>query len=248
VQVALTPASTPTRNGRHMNLETEDLQKKENQSLSHAEAPKKSASASTSNFENNRPEAIAQRKLSDMANKSVSEDSVAQLKRMADKSTTKVGSVSTIQLRSYDPIQLAFHKDAASDAALFSRKDPKSVANPAIPKAATNLGVTELNMKHYLERHSYGYQRLSSKTIGNDATMFPQSMGGAEISAALVGCLSQFEAGDDITKGVEKDFGGIKYRMTSRGSGKLNGFFPISGHVYTASELDQMRGEKNKAK
>jgi hypothetical protein len=34
--------------------------------------------------------------------------------------------------------------------------------------------------------------------------------------------------------------------MTSIDVKKLNGFFPITGHVYTSDELKELRTEKNK--
>ena len=237
-----------------MNTHVDKTQENKSQSVSNAVSQKQGGGESTFQFVDNRPETIAQRKLKEMTNNS---PQVSQLKAFQEMANN--GSQNNHATQFYEPIaqlrinrnreqliQRVFHENAEKDAILFKRNDPTSATNPPIPKEASDLGIEKLNMAHYLERHSYSHQILNSKTIKNAATMFKQTMGEAEISATLVACLKQLTSGDDVTSGVEKVVDGVTYRMTSNDGKKLNGFFPITGHVYTSDELKELRTEKNK--
>ncbi len=237
-----------------MNTHADRTEENKSQSVSAANFQEQNSNAATFQFVDHRPEAIAQKKLQEMGDNSVQVAQLMAYQEMAD--TSKVNShtvpygtpISALSASSNrdQPVQRVFHENAEKDALLFQKNDPSSAGNPTIPQEAIDLGIQELNMTHYLERHSYTHQRLNGKTIKNAATMFNKNMGEAEISATLVACLKQLTSGDDVTKGVEKVVDGVTYRMTSIDGKKLNGFFPITGHVYTADELKELRAEKNK--
>lgn len=237
-----------------MNTHADRTEENKSQSVAAANLQEQQSSAATFQFADHRSETVAHKKLQDMGDNSLQVAQLMAYQEMADTSkqhehTMQYGpptSALSASSNPEQPIQRVFHENAEKDALLFQKNDPSSASNPTIPQEAIDLGIQELNMTHYLERHSYTHQRLSGKTTKNAATMFNINMGEAEISATLVACLKQLTAGDDVTKGVEKVVDGVTYRMTSVDGKKLNGFFPITGHVYTADELKELRAEKNK--
>ena len=237
-----------------MNTHADKTQENKNQSVANGVSQMQGSGESTFQFEDNRPEATRQRNLQEMANNSSQVSQLRAFQEMANNSKQRNHTAQfykpiaklSIDGNREQPIQRVFHENAEKDAILFKRNDPNSATNPSIPKEASDLGIEELNMAHYLERHSYSHQRLNSKTVKNAATMFKKTMSEAEISGTLVECLKQLTAGDDVTSGVEKVVDGVTYRMTSIDGKKLNGFFPITGHVYTSDELKELRTEKNK--
>ncbi len=237
-----------------MNTHADRTEENKSQSGAAANFQEQHSNAATFQFADHRPETIVNKKLQEMGDKSVQVTQLMAYQEMADTSKKHAQTLqyapptSALSASSNreQPVQRVFHENAEKDALLFKKNDPSSASNPAIPQEAIDLGIQELNMTHYLERHSYTHQRLSGKTTKNAATMFNINMGEAEISATLVACLKQLTSGDDVTKGVEKVVDGVTYRMTSIDGKKLNGFFPITGHVYTADELKELRTEKNK--
>ncbi len=141
---------------------------------------------------------------------------------------------------------------AAKDAPLFEKVSPVDAAIPLGDGSTANgLGITQINMKHYLERHTYKYQRLNSKTISPAAGMFPQGTTVDNVKALLVKALAKVPSGTAIGESavsttVEVD--GLKLNLGALKGGKLSAFFPIDGtgyHKYSADELKAIRGEKN---
>jgi len=141
---------------------------------------------------------------------------------------------------------------AEKDAPLFEQSSPIPDEQVApLPKAATDKGITETNLGHYLERHTYKYQKLNAKTVSPAATLFPHGTTSENVKAYLLEALGKVKDTDtigttpvsllvDIAAGIKVNLGALK-------GGKLAAFFPISGTGvvdYTPDELKAIRDAK----
>lgn len=147
--------------------------------------------------------------------------------------------------------------DAAKDAPLFEKVAPIDKPLDTGPASqAAKFGITGGNMEHYLERHTFKYQRLNAKTVSPGAGMFPVGTTADDVKAYLDEALQKLPDGTvigqtpvstsvDLSNGLRVNLGALK-------GGKLQAFFPIAGgsnagfHEYTADELKAIRAEKNK--
>lgn len=153
------------------------------------------------------------------------------------------------------------HGSADEDADLFEKQPP--VDKPLDVSAgsrAAHFGITAGNMKHYLERHTFKYQRLNAKTVSPGAGFFPYTTNGhtttaddvkAMLDEALAKLPDHASIGTtpvsvpvDLSNGLRVNVGALK-------SGKLSAFFPIAGgtnagfHEYSSDELRAIRTVKN---
>lgn len=150
---------------------------------------------------------------------------------------------------------------AAKDADLFDKEAP--VDKPLDVSAgsrAAKFGITAGNMKHYLERHTFKYQRLNAKTVSPGAGFFPHTTNGHtttadDVKAMLDEALAKLP--DSATIGttpvsVPVDLSnGLRVNVGALKGGKLSAFFPIAGgtnpgfHEYSSDELKAIRTVKN---
>jgi len=145
---------------------------------------------------------------------------------------------------------------AAKDAPLFEKIAPVDAAiQLGGDSDAAKFGITATNMKHYLERHTFKYQRLNSKTIKPAAGMFPQGTTVDNVKAWLVEALSKLPETSTIGESAVSTSvtlsNGLKVNLGALKGGKLSAFFPIEGgshtgyHKYSADELKAIRDAKN---
>jgi hypothetical protein len=159
--------------------------------------------------------------------------------------------------RSHDPavIRRAYvNGTAEKDLPLFKLQDPKSGDNSlgtAAAKAA-KLGITAFNMPHYLERHTFGYQRLSGKTTKQRAGMFPTGTSADDVKKMLLEAVGKLPddaaVGEAVTSETVDLANGLKVNLGALKGGKLSAFFPIGGtgyHYYDDGELNEIRKAKN---
>jgi hypothetical protein len=166
-------------------------------------------------------------------------------------SARRVAPAGAVALRSV--IHRAYvNGTAEKDAPLFEQSSPIPDEPVApLPKAATDKGITETNLGHYLERHTYKYQKLNAKTVSPAATLFPHGTTSENVKAYLLEALGKVKDTDtigttpvsllvDIAAGIKVNLGALK-------GGKLAAFFPISGTGvvdYTPDELKAIRDAK----
>jgi hypothetical protein len=162
--------------------------------------------------------------------------------------------VSTQISPSANGIQRYVNKDAAGDAPLFEKATPipDDQVGP-VPAVVTKKGVNQTNLGHYLERHTYKYQKLNAKTISPAATLFPHGTTADDVKSYLVEAMGKVKDSDaigaspvslavDLSNGIKVNLGALK-------NNKLAAFFPLSGPGvvnYTPDELKAIRNEKNK--
>jgi hypothetical protein len=153
-------------------------------------------------------------------------------------------------------IRRAYVKGSAvEDAKLFDKSPPvDKPLDTAAGSRAAKFGITAGNMAHYLERHTYKYQRLNAKTIDPAASMFPHGTTADDVKKMLDEALKKLPDSTVIgttavSTSVDLD-NGLKVNLGALKSGKLSAFFPISGtgcHNYSADELKAIRDAKNSA-
>ena len=171
---------------------------------------------------------------------------------------SRVRSASPVPIRrAANPrvIRRAFvNGSAEKDVPLFKKEDPKSGDDSLTPIAAKagKLGVTALNMAHYLERHTFKYQRLSGKTTKQRAGMFPTGTTAAQVKSMLVEAVNSLpddaSIGEAVTSKTVDLKNGLKVNLGALKGGKLSAFFPIGGtgyHYYDNGELNAIRLAKN---
>lgn len=145
---------------------------------------------------------------------------------------------------------------ADKDAALFEKVSPPNDSITVGPGSrAEKFGIQESNMAHYLERHTFKYQRLNAKTIKPAAGMFPHGTTVDDVKKWLEEALvklpdattigtSPVSVPVDLDNGLRVNLGALKGK-------KLSAFFPIDGgtldgyHYYSADELKAIRDAKN---
>jgi hypothetical protein len=152
-------------------------------------------------------------------------------------------------------VHRAFKKSAADDAKLFELTPPVNGEIPLGPKSsAAKFGITQTNMAHYLERHTYKYQRLNGKTVSPAAGMFPEGTTVNEVKAMLTEALDKLPADAKIgTTPVSTSVdlaNGLRVNLGALSGGKLQAFFPVPGgtntgyHKYEAADLKAIRDIK----
>ncbi len=144
---------------------------------------------------------------------------------------------------------------ADKDAPLFEKA--ALVDKPIGAANASKLGITQGNMEHYLERHTFKYQKLNAKTVSPGAGMFPVGTTADDVKKWLDEAIDKLPDGTtigdkpvstavDLANGLRVNLGALK-------GGKLQAFFPIAGgsnagfHEYTSDELKAIRTAKNGA-
>lgn len=150
------------------------------------------------------------------------------------------------------------HGSAAEDAELFDKEPPPNDSiNVAPGSRAAHFGIEQSNMAHYLERHTFKYQRLNAKTIKPAAGMFPYKTTVADVKKWLEEALTKLPDGaaigqSPVSQSVVLD-NGLKVNVGALKGKKLSAFFPIDGgthpgyHHYSADELKAIRDAKNAA-
>ncbi len=155
------------------------------------------------------------------------------------------------------------HGSAEEDAELFDKEPPVDKALTGnVARRAAELGITEGNMGHYLERHTFKYQKLNAKTVSPGAGFFPYHTDGHrttvdDVEAMLEEALTKLPDGTAIGQSpvsVSVDLSnGLRVNVGALKNGKLAAFFPVPGgshpgfHAYTSDELKQIRAAKNTA-
>lgn len=148
------------------------------------------------------------------------------------------------------------HGSAAEDAELFDKVAPVDKPLDVSPGSrAAKFNITSGNMKHYLERHTFMYQRLNSKTVSPGAGFFPYKTTADNVKAMLDEALTKLpdntvigtspvSVAVNLSNGLRVNVGALK-------NGKLSAFFPIAGgshpgfHAYSSDELKAIRTVKN---
>lgn len=148
--------------------------------------------------------------------------------------------------------------NAAEDAKLFEKVPPADSSIPLGDRSdAKKFGITETNFKHYLERHTFKYQKLNSKTINPAAGMFPVTTAVGDVKTMLIEALGKLPdteqiGADPVSKSVDLS-NGLRVNLGALKSGKLSAFFPVPGgtntgyHKYEAVELKAIRDAKSEA-
>ena len=147
--------------------------------------------------------------------------------------------------------------DAKEDVALFP-KDPVAdeavdLSTSASAARAAALGITSINLKHYLNRHTFKYQPLTSaSTYPPQTGMFPIGTDKDAVKSMVIEAIGKVPAGKTVTADIESvsvDLAnGLKVNLGALAGNKLQAFFPQSGtgfHSYTNVELQAIKAEKD---
>ncbi len=147
--------------------------------------------------------------------------------------------------------------DATTDVALFPKEQVADEAidlsaSAASAKAAT-LGITGVNLKHYLNRHTFRYQPLTSaSTYPPQTGMFPIGTDKDAVKSMVVEAIGKVPDGKTISADIESisvDLAnGLKVNLGALAGNKLQAFFPQSGtgfHEYSNVELQAIKVEKD---
>ncbi len=146
---------------------------------------------------------------------------------------------------------------AAADAALFEKQPVADeaidlAASKSAAKAAT-LGITATNLKHYLNRHTFKYQPLSSSSTYPPQTgMFPIGTDKDDVKNMVVEAIGLVPDSTPVTSDIESVLvdlsNGLRVNLGALAGGKLQAFFPQGGtgfHSYTNVELQAIKKEKD---
>ncbi|MHB8645238.1 MAG: hypothetical protein ACYDAR_05565 [Thermomicrobiales bacterium] len=147
--------------------------------------------------------------------------------------------------------------DAKADVALFPKEQVADEAvdlsaSASAAKAAT-LGITSVNLKHYLNRHTFQYQPLSSaSTYPPQTGMFPIGTDKDAVKSMVIEAIGLVPAGKTVSADIESitvDLAnGLKVNLGALAGNKLQAFFPQGGtgfHSYTNVELQAIKTEKD---
>ena len=147
--------------------------------------------------------------------------------------------------------------DAKEDVALFPKEqvadEAIDLSTSASSARAAALGITGVNLKHYLNRHTFKYQPLSSaSTYPPQTGMFPIGTDKDAVKSMVVEAIGLVPAGKTVTADIESisvDLAnGLKVNLGALAGNKLQAFFPQSGtgfHSYTNVELQAIKAEKD---
>ena len=108
---------------------------------------------------------------------------------------------------------------ADKDAPLFEKVAP--VDKPIDATKAAKFGITAGNMEHYLERHTFKYQKLNAKTVSPGAGMFPVGTTADDVKKYLDEALDKLPDGTtigdkpvstavDLSNGLRVNLGALK--------------------------------------
>lgn len=142
-----------------MNMHADKSQENNKQSVGHAETQKQSGGASTVQFVDNRPEAIAQRKLQEMVDNSHQAQQAAQLQAMANNSP-QVSQLKAVQrmINNSTQVRQAAQLQAMADSYVAQQRTP-------IQKQASSDGKAKANHTGLPDTLKSGIENLSGYSM-----------------------------------------------------------------------------------